>query len=107
MAEFAEWLKSWWEAFEKLMDAFTLTLFDLLKDAFIWIFKSVVDLAIDFFNQITDGASWDLSQYITALPPEVTQVMGALGLGNAMGIIASALLIRFLMGLVPFIRLGR
>lgn len=107
MEKFAEWLLTWWEAFEKLMDAFTLTFFDLLKDFFFWIMEAVIVAAIEFFNQITDGTSWDLSQYITALPSEVTQVMGALGFGNALAIVGSALLIRFLMGLVPLIRLGR
>lgn len=105
--KFTNWLASWWEAIKDFFKAFLNTYLDMLKDFYYWIFETVIDIALTFFDQIVDGESWDLSQYITALPPEILQGLGALGFGNCMAVIGFALLVRFLMGLVPFIRLGR
>jgi len=107
MDAIAQWFKDSWEAFVNFLKAFLNTLLDMLKDLFFWIFEQVITLAVTLFDQITDGESWDLSQFITQLPPAFTQTLGALGFGNCMAVLGLALLIRFMMGLIPFVRVGR
>lgn len=107
MDALAQWFKDSWEAFVNFFKALLNTWFDMLKDFWFWVFEQVINLTMQLFNQITDGSSWDLAQYITALPSEVTQTLGALGFGNCMVVLGFALLVRFMLGLIPFVRVGR
>lgn len=100
------WLKSVLDWFVDLMYAAVLTVFDMIKDVFFWVVKTVLDLVMSVLDGLSEGANFDVSQYITSLPPEVTSVMGALHLGNCMALLGVALLIRLVLQLIPFVRLG-
>ncbi|MNZ02434.1 hypothetical protein D3C78_190770 [compost metagenome] len=99
-----EWLgKVFVEAFKAL--------WNLITDALVWVIESLLALGAKLLNGIAD--SFDLGTmtstmqgYWNMVPPEVMQVMQAIGVPSALAIVVSGILIRFAMQLIPFIRLG-
>lgn len=110
-----------------LVNFFT-KLWDKVKEGFDWVLKLVQNIFIAAWDFIKDGASWvfdellkivigavqslDLSGVAGAagawggLPGEVVNVLGLLGIGDAVAIIVAAIGIRLVLQLIPFTRLG-
>lgn len=88
------------------LEAVVFTVFDMLKDFFFFIIDSVFSFVVFLLNSITIPLTWSPAQYISALPPEVSNMLGLIGLQEAFSIIVAAILIRFTMQLIPFVRLG-
>ena len=49
---------------------------------------------------------FDPQTYYSMIPPEVGQMLGAIGVTQAITIIVAALVIRFILQTVPFVRWG-
>jgi len=81
-------------------------LWEFATDLPVWIFAQVLDIAAAAVEALDlDG----LTQYAStwgALPAEILNVLGLIGLAEALGIIATAALIRLAMQVIPFVRLG-
>ena len=79
---------------------------DFIRDAVCWPFEQIMDIAVGAVQALPlDG----LSNQATAwgnLPAEILNVMGLIGVGTAVSIIASAIGIRLVLQLIPFTRLG-
>lgn len=89
--------------FQNLIDSAWL----MLQDFFIWAFENGLGLAIPAINALSEVADLvDFTQYISALPPEVIGVAGAVGIGEASAIVVTSLIIRITLQLIPFVRLG-
>lgn len=101
IGDFIDWL---FKLFPRLVEAF----FTMLKDVFLWCIEQILGLVsylidgISGFDSIiaAAGGIW------SGIPPEALQVMQAIGLGTALGIIGTAILIRIALQLIPFVRLG-
>jgi len=101
---------------------------DAISGALAWlfnvifmIFSSLWDMVIDLFLAIIDmifvavaaligaidisGITFHLGIF-NQIPPDVLQVLAACGFASAFSIIATALVIRFTLQLIPFVRLG-
>lgn len=109
-----EWL---WEKIKEgllwVIDMVTLiamsmmeTLWDILKDFFLWVVDETMGLAVSLLNVAFAGFDFNPGDYIDALPDEVTNILGLIGLGEATTIIMAAIMIRLLLQLIPFVRLG-
>jgi hypothetical protein len=84
-----------------------LTIYDIQKDLFLWIFEQVstgVIYLVDGLGYLFDGLN--ITQYISAIPPQTAYIMNLIGFGEAMGMIITSLTIRMLLQLIPFTRLG-
>lgn len=93
-------------------------LFQLLKD----LLSSLFDMIIDVFCFILDAlfqgviallaliplpaASFNANQYLAGAPAEFLNMMVSIRLPEAFAIIVTALGIRFLLGLIPVVRVG-
>lgn len=106
-----EWLTGWfisvWDNFIHFMKSLVLTLFDMLKDVFYFILESLfglVQVALDGMGHLFNGMNF--AQYISAIPDDVSNILGLLGVGQAMTMIVGAIVIRVLLQLIPFVRLG-
>lgn len=98
-----------YSAFVELINSLkslALTIYDILKDAFLFVFDTVLTLAVSIVQAVSIPASWNPAQYITALPSSVVNMLGLIGLGECLTIITAAILIRFTLQLIPFVRLG-
>lgn len=84
-----------------------VALWDLLKDAFSWLFDQVLSVAVSAVSLVDASAMQGLNaQGWGALPGEVLNVLQLMGVGTAIGIIAGAIGVRFALQLIPFVRLG-
>jgi hypothetical protein len=106
-----EWLTSWfsgvWDAFLSWGEALVLTVFDMFKD----LFYAVLELIMGLVGTLLNGlgslfSAMDLSQYLSFIPPDIANIMGLIGLGQAMTMIIAAIVIRVSLQLIPFVRLG-
>lgn len=106
-----EWLTAWfesvWNSFERWGKSAMLTMYDMVKDGFFMILElilEIVQLMLNGMGAMFDGMNF--AQYISAIPSDVANVMGLMGLGQAMTLIVGAILIRTVLQLIPFVRLG-
>jgi len=88
------------------LESVVLTMFDMLKDFLFWMVDILLGFAIGILNTFAIPLNWNPAEYISALPDEVINMMGLIGLGDATVIITTAILIRLGMQLIPFVRLG-
>lgn len=96
-----------WDAFVAFWVNIVLTLFDMIKDVFFFIIDNVLDLAISALGAIGSGLSaMNPAQYISAIPPDVQNIIGLIRVGEAVAIIVTAILIRFALQTIPFVRWG-
>lgn len=78
----------------------------IFQDAVCWVLESIIRLVvtiiggIDFSALASYGGGW------AGLPGNIVEVMSAIGISQAVGIIVSAIGIRIVLQLVPFTRLG-
>ncbi|MDX2367539.1 MAG: DUF2523 family protein [Colwellia sp.] len=102
-----DWLAS---RFNDIIDFFwrlVLSIFDMLKDLFYFIIESLLSVGVvmlDGIGLLMNGL--DIAQYMTMLPPETTNMLSQVGLGQAMGMIVTCLTVRFVLQTIPFVRWG-
>jgi hypothetical protein len=106
-----EWLTAWfasvWSSFERWGKSAVLTLWDMIADSFYWIMDTISSLVSMILNGLGNSyASMDLLPALSFLPPEVSNIMGLIGLGQCMALIVAAIGIRVILQLIPFTRLG-
>ena len=102
-----EWLVDLFNKLLEFLYQLLLTLFDMLKDIFLWIVEQVMNAV----NMVLPSvfalfAPVDMSQYMTFIPPTVAWVFAAVGVPQCLSIILAAITIRLLLQLIPFTRLG-
>lgn len=96
-------LVSW---FSSLFVAVFVSLWDIFRDVFAWLFEQSLGLALSMIGSLSlGGITNNLTSY-GSIPANVMAVMSCIGLGQALSIITAALLIRFTLQLIPFVRLG-
>jgi len=93
--------------FQDFLWSLILSVVEMFKDIALWIFEQFMDLV----NVVLSGISFslgalDITQYLNALPSEVTNIMGLVGLGTCTQMIGVSILIRLGLQLIPFVRLG-
>ena len=102
-----QWLIDWSDRLIYQLKALALTIQVFIKDAFLWFFEQTMILSTLVLEGMGDLFSGlDITQYFSAIPPEVSWVMNQLGVGEATGMIVSAIAIRIMLQLIPFTRLG-
>lgn len=102
-----DWFAEVWNDFVDFAYRLLLSLIDMLKDLFIWIIEQLMKVAkaaIDGIGSMVGGL--DVSSYFSAIPPETGYYLNILGVSQALGMIVTCLTIRFLLQLIPFVRLG-
>ena len=102
-----QWLIDFADRLLFQLKALVLTIYTFLKDSLLWFFEQsliLVTLILDGMADMFSGLN--ITQYFDAIPPEVGWVMNQLGIGEATGMIISAVLIRLTLQLIPFTRLG-
>lgn len=93
-----------------LIEVFS-SLLAMLKDLVFWTFEQLFSLVATLISGVSDAFGLAaLAAKVAALwaqvPPEIVQVMQAIGIPSALTIVVSGILIRFALQLIPFVRLG-
>jgi len=79
---------------------------EFFTDVPVWIFAQVLGVADSAMSALDLSGLTGFSGAWGSLPGEVLNVLGLIGLAEALGIIAAAALIRLTMQVIPFVRLG-
>jgi len=87
------------------------SLFTMLTDLILWNLKTLLGLASSLLSSLAEqfdisGLTSQLSSLWGMVPIEAQQIMQAIGVPTALGIVVTGILIRFGLQLIPFIRLG-
>jgi len=97
IAQFAEWLIL-------VIKRVFLDAFMFVQDCVCWVFESGLAIALAALNAIE--VPFDPGTYYSMIPPEIAGVLGYIGIPQAISIIVGALIIRFLLQTIPFVRWG-
>ncbi|MGF1904681.1 DUF2523 family protein [Aliivibrio salmonicida] len=102
-----EWLVELFNIVMSLMFSLFLSIPRMLKDLFFWVLDQFLTFA-EWLGNLILGlfAPIDVSQYLTAIPPNVSWVFMMIGLPNCLIIIGTAIVIRLTLQTIPFVRLG-
>jgi len=97
IAKFAEWLIL---CFKQIF----ISIWYVLTDLVCWGFESLIAIAIGALNAI--AIPFNPQTYYSMVPPEAANMLGYIGIPQALSIIVSGLVIRFLLQTIPFVRWG-
>jgi len=102
-----EWLSAIPQWFYDLFKNAFLTLFDLLYDLVCYILDMLLKAILALIQElpIPEGI-FNANQYLAGAPADFLNMLVAIRIPEAFAIIVSALIIRFLCGLIPIIRVG-
>lgn len=90
-----------------LATAAFLSLFDLGKDLLCWCFDQLLSLVVYIINSIPVGnLSLDMSSYWAVIPDNIINILAYMYVPQAMTMVLTSLGIRFVLQLIPFVRLG-
>lgn len=95
---FGNWLFS---VVAELVDA----IFTVIKNAFIWAWDGVLGVIVGAVNSLSFSIP-SVASYWAQVPADVINVLSLVGFGEAMAIVASAIVVRLGLQLIPFVRLG-
>lgn len=98
------------DAFQSLFDfmyRLLLSIFDFLKDFLFFVLDTLFSAAIGLLDLVGAGLeSLNPLEYFNQIPVETKSMMAAAGFNEVMVIIVAAILIRFTLQLIPFVRWG-
>lgn len=95
---FGDWLLG-------LVKALITAVWDFCMDGVCWLFDTVLGFVVAMIGGIDTSGVSQVGQWGT-LPSEILNILGLLGFGDCMAIIAAAITIRLGLQLIPFVRLG-
>lgn len=102
-----DWAAKKWDDFVDFLYRLMLTLFDFLKDFLWWCLENLMLVAVSLLKSLDDlFGSLSPLQYIDSIPPEMGYFLNAIGFNQSIGMVVAALSIRFVLQLIPFVRLG-
>jgi hypothetical protein len=98
--------------FLSVIQAVFATVVLVIQDTVCWILDQVLGLVVFIINGVTSG--WNLSNYslsayissISGVSPELLSLAAAIGFNDGLTIVLAALVIRFLLQIIPFVRFG-
>ncbi len=101
------WFAELWNDLVQIFMSILLSIYDILIDTVC----SVLDAILSFCVGVVSGLggvfnSFGVLQYLNMLPQDMLNVMSLVGANEASAIIVSAVAIRFILQLIPFVRLG-
>ena len=102
-----DWFANRWNDMIDFVWRIVLSIYDMLKDFFMWIIESLMTIGIvllDSVGFLLEGL--DIAKYFTMLPSETLYMLQITGFSEAMGMIVTCLGIRFLLQTIPFVRWG-
>lgn len=97
IAEFASWIIA-------VIKRVFLDMFAFVQDCFCWLLDGLLGIAIGALDAIE--IPFDPSTYYALIPADLASVLGYVGIPQALSIIVSALVVRFLLQTIPFVRWG-
>lgn len=99
IAAVLSWIGGFWVAI-------FVAIWSVCTDAFSWLFDQVLQVAISAIGAIDVSSVSQYTSYLGAIPADLENGLELLGVGTALEMIAGAIVIRMVLQLIPFTRLG-
>ena len=97
----------WFKSILKYISDITDSIFLFFKDMLFWGLDKLFGFAISLLDLAGDGLSGlNPLTYINAIPDSTKYIMQIIGFNECMSMIVTALIIRFVLQLIPFVRWG-
>lgn len=97
VTDFAAWLIA---IFKQIF----IDLWNICTDLVCWLFEGLLQISVAALDAI--DTPFNPQTYYAMIPPETAAVMGYIGVPQAISIIVAALVIRFTLQTIPFVRWG-
>lgn len=97
ISAFAQWLIL---AFKQVF----VDIWNMFTDLVCWLFEGLLGIATAALDSI--NIPFDPQTYYALIPAQTANMLGYIGLPQAIGIVVSGLLIRFFLQTIPFVRWG-
>ena len=97
ISDFAAWIIS---IFKQIF----ADLWNVVTDLFCWLFESLLHIATGALDAI--DTPFNPQTYYAMIPSEAASLMGYIGAPQAISIVVAALVIRFTLQTIPFVRWG-
>ncbi|MDR7377640.1 hypothetical protein J2X19_002319 [Rhodoferax ferrireducens] len=81
-------------------------LWEIATDVPCWIFDKLLDVVVSAISSLDLSGLQQYGGAWGSLPSEILNILGLLGVGQAVAIITAAITIRLILQLIPFTRLG-
>lgn len=81
-----------------------IDLWNMVTDVFCWCFEGALAVAAAALNAI--NIPFNPQTYYSMVPPEAANMLGYIGITQALSMIVASLLIRFTLQTIPFVRWG-
>lgn len=102
-----DWIVVQFETIINVLYNLYVSIRDVLFDIPPWILDQILSIAISLLTGVLSILEpVDLGQYLTGLPSEVSWTLSMVGIPQCFGIISTAIVIRLLLQIIPFTRLG-
>lgn len=102
-----DWFANKWNEFVDYIYRIFLSIVDFAKDFLFFVLDTLFEIVVFFIDGLASlFQGLNPLQYITAIPPETQYFMQVCGFSDAMSLIVSSLIIRMMLQLIPFVRLG-
>ena len=102
-----DWLAERWNDFIDVCMSIILTISDMLIDLVCYVLDTIFSFCVSVVSGLGGVfSSFGLVQYLNMLPPDMLNVISLVGANEASAIIVSAVVVRFVLQLIPFVRLG-
>lgn len=102
-----DWIVVQFETIINVLYNLYVSIRDVLFDIPPWILDQMLSISTSLLTGVLSILEpVDLGQYLTGLPSEVSWTLSMIGLPQCIGIISTAIVVRLLLQLIPFTRLG-
>lgn len=88
-----------------LVKALITAVWDFVIDVVCFVLDQILSFVVTLLGGVNVGPLEQIGAW-AGLPPELINMIGLIGLGQCMAIIAAAIAIRLTLQLIPFVRLG-
>lgn len=99
-------LTEYWDSFLDLIQKIFNSAWTMLKDLLFWILDQLLTLSTMLLSTVDVSAITDAIPAFSSLPEPVLNVLSLCGFAQCMLIIGGAIVIRLMLQLIPFTRLG-
>jgi hypothetical protein len=97
---------SFWAALVGLVEKVFTSLLTMLKDVLLWVLDQLLSLVTTLLGAVDLSAISQDYGIFQQIPDSTLNMMGLCGFAQCMGIVGGAIIIRILLQLIPFVRLG-
>lgn len=102
-----DWFAERWNDFITWGLSLLLSVWDMFNDLICYVLEQLFNVVTVLISGISGAfTTFSITTYLEVLPSQMLNLMALIGVNEVSVIIVSAVIVRFLLQLIPFVRLG-